>query len=408
MRIIHTSDWHIGRTLYGRKRYREFEHFFEWLTDRISTRKVDALLVSGDVFDTTTPSNRSQEIYYRFLFSVAASCCRHVVITGGNHDSPSFLNAPKSLLRTINIHVVGAAASSPEDEVISLKDENGRTEAIVCAVPYLRDRDIRSVKAGESLDDKAAGLIQGIKDHYSRVRDYVEKMVQDGPCVPVIGMGHLFAAGGKTSQGDGVRTLHVGSLSQVGADVFGNGFDYVALGHLHIPQTVNKKENIRYCGSPIPMSFGEADQKKQVVQVTFDGKTPEIEQIAVPCFQDLKRVSGDMPELLDTINLLKQKKSRAWLEIEYTGDSMVPDLKQQVETAVEETFLQVGRIRNKSLVRRMAQHDKKAQTLEELSVHDVFSRLLDVNEIAEEERDVLTATYNQAVNAVQEDDPLAR
>ncbi len=408
MKFLHTSDWHIGSRLYGRKRYEEFSRFLDWLANLIIDQNVDVLLVSGDIFDTTTPSNRSQHLYYQFLFRISTSACRHVVITGGNHDSPSFLNAPKTLLKAVNIHVVGAVTDPLEDEVICLKDEDGHPEAVVCAVPYLRDRDIRCVKSGESLDDKAAGLIQGIKNHYSHVIDHVEKMMQGSPLVPVIGMGHLFAAGGKTVDGDGVRTLHVGSLSQVGADVFGNSFDYVALGHLHIPQTVNKKKQIRYSGSPIPMGFGEADQKKQVVAVRFDGKIPEIEMIEVPCFQSLKRISGDMPKILDGINVLRQKESRAWLEIEYTGDSMVPDLKRQVGEAVEDTFLQIGRIRNKSLVRRMAKHDRNVQTLEELSVHDLFSRLLDVNKIEGEERDMLIATYNEAVNIVQEDDPLAQ
>jgi len=98
MKILHTSDWHIGRTLYGRKRYEEFEAFLVWLAGTIIQEQVDVLLVAGDVFDTSAPSNRAQELYYRFLCRIAASSCRHVVVTAGNHDSPSFLNAPRELL----------------------------------------------------------------------------------------------------------------------------------------------------------------------------------------------------------------------------------------------------------------------------------------------------------------------
>ena len=109
MKILHTSDWHIGSTFYGKKRYEEFSLFFAWLLETINTEKIDVLLVSGDIFDTALPSNTAQQIYYSFLISLRQSCCRHAVITGGNHDSPSFLNAPKQLLKTLDIHVVGAA-----------------------------------------------------------------------------------------------------------------------------------------------------------------------------------------------------------------------------------------------------------------------------------------------------------
>ncbi len=407
MKVLHTSDWHVGRTLYGRKRHAEFERFLEWLLDIVRTHQVDVLLVSGDLFDTPTPSNRSQEIYYRFLNRVSTSCCRHVVIIGGNHDSPSFLNAPKALLKAVNIHVVGAALDPPEDEVVCLKDGSGSLEAIVCAVPYLRDRDIRSVTAEESMEDKAAALIKGIHSHYSRVIDKAAGIAQANGNVPVIGMGHLFAAGARTVEGDGVRTLHVGSLSQVGADVFKQGFDYIALGHLHVPQQVDKKEHIRYSGSPIPMGFGEAGHKKQVVIVRFKGKQPVIEPVPVPCFQQLKRITGSMEDILGAIASLKQEKSGAWLEVEYTGQSMVPDLKQQVEAAVKGSNLDICRIRNRMLIRRLAEQDRDSRTLEDLDVHEVFERVLDANRIKGKDRDDLTATYQEAVRAVQEADTRA-
>ena len=120
MRILHTSDWHLGRPLYGRKRYQEFETFLDWLAATIDHEKVDVLLVAGDIFDTSTPGNRAQELYYRFLCRVAGSCCGHVVIIAGNHDSPSFLNAPRELLRALNVHVIGAMTENPEDEVIPI------------------------------------------------------------------------------------------------------------------------------------------------------------------------------------------------------------------------------------------------------------------------------------------------
>ena len=174
MKILHTSDWHIGRTLYGRKRYEEFEAFLTWLAETIQQNEIDALLVAGDVFDTSAPSNRAQELYYRFLCRVAASSCRHVVVVAGNHDSPSFLNAPKELLKALDVHVVGSSTESPEDEVLVLCNEQDAPELIVCAVPYLRDRDIRVAEAGESVEDKERKLIEGIRTHYTAVAALAE------------------------------------------------------------------------------------------------------------------------------------------------------------------------------------------------------------------------------------------
>jgi len=214
MKLIHTSDWHIGRSLYGRKRHEEFEAFLDWLAGYIETEAVDALLVAGDVFDTSTPGNRAQELYYRFLCRVASSGCQHVIVTAGNHDSPSFIEAPREVLRFLNVHVVGSASDCPADHVKVLANAAGLPQLIVCAVSYLRDRDIRKAEAGESVQDKERKLVEGIRSYYGRVGEAAEQVRSglDRP-VPIVAMGHLFTAGGRTVDGDGVRELYVGSLA---------------------------------------------------------------------------------------------------------------------------------------------------------------------------------------------------
>ena len=294
MKLLHTSDWHIGRTLYGRKRYEEFEEFLAWLVETIQQNKIDALLVAGDVFDNSAPSNRAQELYYRFLCRVATSSCRHVVVVAGNHDSPSFLNAPKELLKALDVHVIGSASEALEDEVLVLCNEQDTPELIVCAVPYLRDRDIRVAEAGESIKDKERKLIDGIRNHYRNVAALAEQNRKEfGVDIPIVAMGHLFTAGGQTVEGDGVRDLYVGSLAHVTAQIFPDSFNYVALGHLHVPQKVNGSETIRYSGSPLPMGFGEANQQKSVCKVEFHSTAAAVRLIDVPVFQKLERVKGD-------------------------------------------------------------------------------------------------------------------
>ncbi|WP_027358128.1 exonuclease SbcCD subunit D C-terminal domain-containing protein [Desulforegula conservatrix] len=409
MKIIHTSDWHIGRTLYGRKRYNEFEAFLDWLAELIEKENIDVLLVAGDIFDTSTPSNRAQEIYYRFLCRVSLSCCRHVVVIAGNHDSPSFLNAPKELLRVLNVHVTGSAPENLEDEVLVLKDPAGKSELIVCAVPYLRDRDIRTVEAGESIEDKNIKLVQGIKDHYGDVCQIAREKQKEAGNIPIVAMGHLFTAGGKTVDGDGVRELYVGSLAHVGRDIFPSFIDYIALGHLHVPQKTGDSENMRYCGSPIPMGYGEANQKKSVVLVEFEkneseNNVPKISIQPVPTFQKLIKISGDLDSITGKIKELKTSSSKAWLEIEYTGEDIAANLRESIDEAVAGSEIEVRKIRNKRIIDRIISRMDEEETLDDLNVEDVFTRCLDARGIPEEKRPLYIETYKETLKSMYEEE----
>jgi len=411
MKILHTSDWHIGRSLYGRKRYDEFSAFLDWLAEFIQTESVDALLVAGDIFDTSTPSNHAQELYYRFLCKVSASCCRNIVVIAGNHDSPSFLNAPKELLRALNVHVVGLVTENLEDEVIALTGPSDIPKAIVCAVPYLRDRDIRIVEAGESIEDKNTKLIEGLQRHYADVcriaKDKQKEYAQTNQTlrIPIIGMGHLFTTGGKTVDGDGVRKLHVGSLAHVDKDVFPAYIDYLALGHLHIPQKLGTAEHLRYSGSPIPMGYGEAYQEKSVVIIEFSNDPqPEITLYPVPCFQALERISGGIDEITEKIHELKSKGSNAWLEIEYTGTEIAGNLQELIDVSIANTAMESLRIKNKRVVERIISRTCKDETLDDLDVNDVFIRCLDTYEVLEDERPALIQSYKETIQGMQEED----
>jgi len=404
MKILHTSDWHIGRSLYGRKRYNEFSAFLDWLAEFIQTESIDALLVAGDIFDTSTPGNRAQELYYRFLCNVSASCCRHIVIIAGNHDSPSFLNAPKELLRAMNVHVVGSVTKNPEDEVITLMGHSNIPEAIICAVPYLRDRDIRIAEAGESIEEKQVRLINGVQEHYADVCRIAEEKQREYGDLPIIGMGHLFTAGGKTVEGDAVRELYVGSLAHVGKDIFPACMDYVALGHLHVPQKVGEAGHIRYSGSPIPMGYGEAAHEKKVILIEFHSKTPKITERPVPCFQELKKISGDMSEITEKINELKSLASNAWLEIEYTGTQIAGNLLELVDEAIAETGMEVRRIKNKRVIERITSRVCEDETLDDLDVNDVFIRCMDSFKVTDTERPALIQSHKEIIVSLHEED----
>ncbi|MBL3528014.1 MAG: exonuclease SbcCD subunit D C-terminal domain-containing protein [gamma proteobacterium endosymbiont of Lamellibrachia anaximandri] len=408
MKILHTSDWHIGRALYGRKRYQEFDAFLSWLAQTIDQEQVDALLVAGDVFDTSTPSNRAQTLYYRFLCRVAASSCRHVVVIAGNHDSPSFLNAPRELLRALDVHVIGSTGESCDEEVLLLQNQDGSPELIVCAVPYLRDRDIRVAQAGESIDDKEQKLIKGIRTHYAEVCDLAEQKRNSlGIDVPIIAMGHLFAVGGQTVDGDGVRELYVGSLAHVTSGIFPECIDYLALGHLHVPQKINASEVMRYSGSPLPMGFGEATQEKSVCLVEFADREATVTLIKAPVFQRLERIQGDWDEISARILALSATQSQAWLEVVYEGEDVIGDLREQLETAISETNLEILRVKNNRIIDRVLKRIHDNETLDDLNVDDVFARCLEAHEVPETQRPELLLAYQETITALNQADTQA-
>ncbi len=408
MKILHTSDWHIGRALYGRKRYEEFEAFLNWLTALIEDEDIDVLLVAGDVFDSSAPSNRAQELYYRFLCRVGASPHRHVVVTAGNHDSPSFLNAPRELLKFLNIHVVGCASSDPADELIVLSGPDHEARLIVCAIPYLRDRDIRTAEAGESMEDKERKIIEGIRTHYRRVYEAAEekRSLLKNP-VPIVAMGHLFTAGGQTVDGDGVRELYIGSLLKVGTDVFPEYIDYLALGHLHIPQTVGGSDFIRYSGSPLPIGFGEAPQEKSVVLVEFSDDVSSVANIPVPRFQELKTMQGDWQAIARDIDELKSRGSKAWLEIVYEGDEIAGDLRTRLDEAVAGSGMEILRVRNNRVLELAMSGMDTDETLDDLDATDVFHRCLESHEIPEDQRPTLLSAYQEIMVSLNEQDQMA-
>lgn len=406
MKILHTSDWHLGRPLYGRSRHREFGEFLDWLAGVVETQAVDALLVAGDIFDTTTPGNRTLELYYRFLHRVANSSCRDVVITGGNHDSPTLLDAPKALLRELRVHVLGSVTGNSVDEVLVLQGADGEPRAVVCAVPYLRDRDIRTVEPGEGAEDKNRKLIEGIGRHYAEVCSVADaRRNESAQELPLIATGHLFTAGGAIVDGDGVREIYVGSLARVGSSAFPDSIDYLALGHLHVAQRVGGAGHLRYSGSPIPMGFGEASQRKLVLLVEFEGRNPTVTELPVPCFQPLERLTGSLGDLSARILELRAAGSTAWLEIEYCGDEPASVVQETLEAAVTGSLLEIRRIRSNRRSPVALQGGDEWEVLEDLDREAVFDRCLDARDIDPAMRQSLLECYHEVLHSIDEDDP---
>lgn len=407
MKILHTADWHIGQHLHTRKRYHEFEQFFKWLVDKIVAESFDVLLVAGDVFDTTTPSNYAQELYNNFLAEVSKTACRHVIVTGGNHDSPSLLNAQRNVFKLLQIHVVGSAEKSPKDEVLLLRDANDNPELIVCAIPYLRDRDVRKSEPGETLEEKGKKLIEGIRIHYEEVCAEAERLQESlAEWVPIVAMGHLFTSGGTTTDGDGVRDLYIGSLGHVHAEIFPHCINYLALGHLHSPQKVGNKDTMRYSGSPLPISFAEADHDKEVVCIEFINKQIKVEGLKIPRFQELKRIRGDWEFIFNAVKKEKESGSKAFLELVYTGGEYIDHkLRDDLERSVEGSSLEILKINNERKRNRIIAEGENSASLDDLQPIDVFKGILNEEQIQENAHEDLIARFLEIVTQIIEEDP---
>lgn len=287
MKILHTADWHIGKQLHKIDLSEDLELFFDWLLDTIAKEHIDLLLVSGDVFDQANPSQASLKQYYGFLKRMLGKDCK-IILTGGNHDSASVLNAPKDILGFLNIDVIGGAPENINDLFIEYdkKDE----QVVVAAVPFLRDKDIRSAAAGESYSDKIEQIQEGIKSYFSKINRHYYQHYQEH-CLIV--MGHLYVQGAHVSES--MRDIQIGNQAGVSGTVFGDAPHYVALGHIHKPYAVSK--NVHYSGSPISLSFSEREEQKQVNIISVKGKHLEVEIVPVPRFRNLVAFQGPLEDV---------------------------------------------------------------------------------------------------------------
>lgn len=333
MIVLHTADWHLGQRLQsGHDRHEEHRRFLAWLRAEIEARQVEVLVVAGDVFDTGNPPSTALELYYDFLVGLRQTSLRDVVVVGGNHDHPATLNAPARLLRHLRVHVVGCVPDEFDRQILTLENRRGEPGLVVCAVPFLRDRDVRLSVPGEGAEEREQRIRQGIADHYARLAAHEHVWRQrDELGVPVLATGHLYAAGGAAS--DSERSVHLGNLGQVTADHFPDVFDYVALGHLHRPQQVGGRGHVRYPGSPIPLSFSERDDRKQVLLLEFAGLAPpRVEAVPVPAARRLVRLQGDLDAVV--ADLLAYDNASyplpAWLDLEIHSDLAPAEVNEQL------------------------------------------------------------------------------
>ncbi|WP_299142361.1 exonuclease subunit SbcD [uncultured Vibrio sp.] len=381
MKILHTSDWHLGQNFYNKSRKNEHERFLQWLLEQVTEHNIDAIIVAGDIFDTSTPPSYAREMYNKFVVDSNKSGCQ-LVLLGGNHDSVSVLKETQQLLKYMGADVIPNTNEDHATQVVELKGKKGDVEALVCAIPFIRPRDVLTSQAGVSGVERQKQLGDAIKQHYQSVYDAAvakRETFENSDTMPIIATGHLTAMG--VQQSDSVRDIYVGNLDGFAADGFPDA-DYIALGHIHRPQVVAKREYIRYSGSPIPLSFDELKSQKQVCVVEFVEGERTISQLAVPTFQPLAEIKGDLSEIESQLNqyIGLDSELSVWLSIEVQAQDYLSDLQERMRALTEGLNVEVLQLRRARERRNQALEQESAETLSELSPMDVFTKRIALEE----------------------------
>lgn len=406
MRVIHTSDWHLGQHFFGKSRHNEHRAFLNWLLTQAQQQQVDAIIVAGDVFDTGSPPSYARQLYNQFIVDLQQHNCE-LLILGGNHDSVATLNESTNLLACLNTYVLPGVCQDINDQVITLKSRDGKPGAVVCAIPYIRPRDVTTSKAGQSAQDKQVALQHAIAEHYNSVYE-AAKTVRDqlDKNLPIIATGHLTTIG--VTKTESVRDIYIGTLEAFAASAFPPA-DYIALGHIHRAQKVAKTEHIRYSGSPIALSFDEIGQQKNVMMVDFEQqKLVQVEPLAVPIFQPMQMIKGNLEEIENQLQQLSNHddKTDVWLDIEVITEDYLSDLHSRIEKMTEELPVEVLVLRRQKRNRALSAESEVNRTLNELNAFEVFDKRLALESFESDKEQQrlqrIKASFDEVVNIAEQ------
>jgi len=403
MRILHSSDWHLGQHFMGKTRQAEHQAFLAWLLEQVQAQQVDAVLVAGDIFDTGAPPSYARELYNHFIVELRQTGAELLVL-GGNHDSVAMLGESKTLLAQLNTRVIPGVCADLDEQVLVLHRRDGQPGAVLCAIPFIRPRDVLFSQAGESAQTKQQNLQGAIQQHYQQLYALAcAKRDALGGQLPIIATGHLTTVGASASES--VREIYVGSLEAFPTSAFPPAA-YIALGHIHRPQKVGGLEHIRYCGSPIPLSFDEAKQQKEVllVDLNSDG-LQQVTALPVPRFQPLLSLRGSLSELSDAIKEAAEQgtpETPVWLEVLVTADDYLSDLQPRLQALCEGLPVEVLRIRRERGTAVASLTSASRETLDELSVSEVFAQRLSSESLEPEVQTRLAGLYQQVVAELTE------
>lgn len=350
LKFLHTADWHIGQLFHEYDRSYEHQQFLDWLVQILQTKQIDVLLISGDIFDISNPSAQSIRMFYTFLNqATTANPNLQIIITAGNHDSASRLEAPKPLLQSSNVQIIGLVEKDAEGNIdyekliVPIHDAAGNIKIHCLAIPFLRMGDY------PALPNSTNPYTEGVTELYNEAYKYAEKKKQDGQTI--IAMGHLHTHHAEITELDKTERLIMGGVECVPAAAFHPDIKYVALGHIHKAQKIGGKDHIRYSGSPLPMSFSELNYKHQVIIFELDQEISTLESVEIPLFVPLQRIPLSHQPLHEVIALLEQlpkkdsvSETTPYLQVRVLLEGPEPALRHKIETALAGKKVKLAKI----------------------------------------------------------------
>ena len=403
MRILHTSDWHLGQHFIGRSRANEHRAFLSWLIAQVNSQHIDAIIVAGDIFDTATPPSYARELYNQFIVDLQPSGCQ-LILLAGNHDAAAVLNESKNLLHYLNTQVIVSSSETISEQLIVLHNRQQQPAALLCAVPFIRARDLLQSQSGQSARDKQQNLQQAITQHYQQLYAAAEQYnAGQALPLPIIMTGHLTTVGVSTSES--VRDIYIGTLDAFPTNAFPPA-DYIALGHIHQSQQLKASTDIRYSGSPIALSFDEASQQKQLWLVEFTGLTKTVSSLPVPCFQPLRSIQTSLSDIPAKLALALQQLTDGdtlWLELVISEtDAYLNDLQQRVEQLLHGLPVDLLRLRRKRSASNSGMATTTQQSLDELSPEQVWQSRLALENLSDEQQQQLNKLHQQVLAKVRD------
>jgi len=381
LKILHTADWHIGQLFHEYDRTYEHQQFLDWLVALLQAKRIDVLLISGDIFDISNPSAQSIRMFYTFLNkATTANPDLQIIITAGNHDSASRLEAPKPLLQSSNVHIIGLVEKDAEGNIdyekliVPIHDNTGNIKIHCLAIPFLRMGDYPTTP------DCANPYTEGVTALYSEVFKHAEQKKKDKQII--IAMGHLHTHHAEITDLDKTERLIMGGVECIPATAFHPDIKYVALGHIHKAQKIGGQEHIRYSGSPLPMSFSELNYKHQVIIFELDQEISNLESVEIPVFVPLQKIPLSHQPLHEVIALLEQlpqkdstSETTPYLEVRVLLEGPEPALRHKIETALAGKKIKLAKIDIKyPASTQEAQEFITPEKLNELQPVDVFGK----------------------------------
>jgi exonuclease SbcD len=399
IKVIHTSDWHLGQRFFGESREKEHKAFLDWLIQVINRDDIDILIISGDIFDTKNPPSYARRIYNDFLAKAIESKCKNIVVIAGNHDSKIVLNEQKNLLDNFGIFTVGDVTGNIRDLIFEIKRDN-KLVGIVSAIPYLSETELRDSRKSTSESSRAKALEENIKKCYNSAYK-LSKQIAKNNNIPIVATGHLSTLSRYSSEA--TREIYIGTLGLFNQNNF-PPFNYIALGHYHKKIISN---NIAYSGSPIALSFDEVNYKKYILEVEISESRLDIKEIQVPRYRDIFTIRGTISNIEKKLKDIQidSKIKPAFIELKVIKAKNIEDINSRIDKLYKIKNIKIVKVTIEDKNSNIGLNNiEELETLEDINPKKVFLKRLELEKFNEKSIKKLLDKFIEIQNRVELDE----